>query len=188
MRTNDWFLSFFLAREDALDVIEFVEGLDGGKVVDIDGKDLVAYLAQDGIIKLEDGQLIARAAAGNIAQVLGQGVVVAVVGFQLLEHFIGSLDDGRRHTGQLSDMDTEAVLATSLDQLAHKHHLSVNLLDADVVVHDALEGFLHLVQLVVVGGTWCQCAEVSIIEDQGSQKSKNCRAGFVNKPARQVQL
>ena len=80
------------------------------------------------------------------------------------------------------------MLAAALDQLAHKHHLSVDFLDADVVVHDALEGLLHLVELVVVGGTWCQCAEVSVIDDQGSQKSKTCRAGLLTKPARQVQL
>ena len=48
-------------------------------------------------------------------------------------------------------MDTETVFAAALDQLTHKHHLAVNFLNADVVVHDALEGFLHLVQLVVVG-------------------------------------
>ena len=49
-------------------------------------------------------------------------------------------------------MNTEGVLRAAPLQLAHKNHLAVNLLHRHVVVLDALEVLLHLVQLVVVGG------------------------------------
>ena len=90
-------LSLFLAGEDALDVVEFVKGLDGREVVDVDGEDFVADLAQDGVVELEDGQLIARAAAGHVAQVLGDRLVVTAVGLELLEHLVGAFDNRRRH-------------------------------------------------------------------------------------------
>ena len=60
-------LSFFLACEDALDVVELVQGLDRREVVDINGEDLVAYLAQHGVVELENGQLIARSVGGDIS-------------------------------------------------------------------------------------------------------------------------
>ena len=142
----------FLAGEDTLDVVELVQGLHGREVVDVDGENLIAYLAQHGVIELENGQLVARAAAGDIAQILGDGVVVAVVVLQLLEHLVGTFDDGGWHAGEFCDVDTEAVLTATLDQLTDKYHLAVDFLDAHVVVDDALEGLLHLVQLVVVGG------------------------------------
>ena len=79
--------------------MELVQGLDGGEVVDVDGEDLVADLGQHGVVKLEDGQLVARAARCHVAQVLGQGRVVAAVGLELLKDLICSLDDAGRHAG-----------------------------------------------------------------------------------------
>ena len=49
-------------------------------------------------------------------------------------------------------MDTKRVLTPTPFQLPKEDDLAVHLLHADVVVLDALEVLLHLVQLVVVGG------------------------------------
>ena len=49
-------------------------------------------------------------------------------------------------------MDTKGVLAASTLQFAEENHLAIHLLDTHIVVFDAVEAFLHLVELMVVGG------------------------------------
>lgn len=62
---NEWTISFvppsLLSLEDVLDVIELVECLHGGEVVDIELQDLVAYLCENGVIELEKVELCAIA-------------------------------------------------------------------------------------------------------------------------------
>ena len=135
--------------------MQLVQGLHGREVVDVDGENLVAYLLQHRVVELENGELVTAAGGSHRAQVLGHRLAVAVVGFELLQHLIGPVDDGMGHSGNFRHMDAEGVLAAALHQLAHEHHLAVNLLDTDVVVDDAFERALHLIELVVMRGKEC---------------------------------
>ena len=46
-----------LAGEDSFDAVEFVQGFDRGEAVDVETEDLVANLAEHGIVELEETQL-----------------------------------------------------------------------------------------------------------------------------------
>ena len=77
---------------------------------------------------------------------------LSVVRLQLLQDRRSPADDGVRHTCYLGHMDTKGVLAASTLQFAEEDHLAIHLLDTHIVVFDAVEAFLHLVELMVVGG------------------------------------
>lgn len=51
--------SGLFAGEDGLDVGEFVEGLEGGKGVDVYAEDFVTDGTQHGVVKLEETELYA---------------------------------------------------------------------------------------------------------------------------------
>ena len=57
------------------------------------------------------------------------------------------------------------MLAASTLQFTHKNHLTIQLLDRYVVILDALEVLLHLVQLVVVGGKEGTCTGFGVFVD-----------------------
>ena len=77
---------------------------------------------------------------------------MGVVVLQLLQDDVGALDDAPGHSRNLGHMDTKAVLRAALLELAQEDDFAVDLLHRDVVVLNAGKIFLHLVQLVVVGG------------------------------------
>ena len=48
-------------------------------------------------------------------------------------------------------MDTEAVFRSAAHQFAQEDDLAVHFAHGDIVIADALEGLLHLVELVIMG-------------------------------------
>ena len=115
-------------------------------------ENLVADLAEHRVVELEERHLIATALRAHIAEVFCRHLLVAVVGFELRQHLIGTVNDAAGHTCEFRHMNTETVLAAALFEFAHKHHLAIDFLHAHIVVANAAERFFHLVQLVVVGG------------------------------------
>ena len=45
--------SEWLPFYDALNIVEFVEGFQGGEAINVETQDFIAYLSEDGIVKLE---------------------------------------------------------------------------------------------------------------------------------------
>lgn len=48
---------FLFPLDNLLDVVELVEGFEGGEVVDINAQYLITYLAEDGVVELEEVHL-----------------------------------------------------------------------------------------------------------------------------------
>ena len=93
--------------EYSLDAVEFVEGFDGRQAVDVQTEDLVADLAEYGVIELEEGELhVVRlgevADFGSCAQSFAVGTAL-----QLLQDHLGPADDVARHACELGDVDAE---------------------------------------------------------------------------------
>src|SRR3712207_1068522 len=136
-----------------LDVVELVEGLDGGKPVDVELKNLVTNLGQHGVIELEEAQLHATPMVGYLGSVGSSGTSHAgIVGLQLTQDDVRALHDGPRHARNLGHVDTETVLAAAPHELAKEYHLAIDLLHAHVVVLDTREILFHFVEFMVVGG------------------------------------
>lgn len=66
---------------DFLDVVKFVEGFEGGEVVDVEAEDLIAHLAEYGIIELEEGELHAFARGGDLGRGFAYGTYLGILGF-----------------------------------------------------------------------------------------------------------
>ena len=112
--------------DDFLYLIEFVKGIYGSKVIDVAMYYLIAHLAKHGVVELEKRELHAAFHA-RFSQLVGFEVV-AVVGFELFEHFVGAAHYRLWHACQLCHMYAETVFAATLHELAHKHHLAVDFL------------------------------------------------------------
>ena len=78
---NTWHL---FTGDDLLDVVEFVEGFEGGEVVDVEAQDFIADLAEDGVIELEEGELHAFAGSGDFGSGFANGANGSIFGFELL--------------------------------------------------------------------------------------------------------
>ena len=102
-----------LSGDDLLDVVKFVEGFEGGEVVDVKAEDLVADLTEHGIVELEERELHAFARGGDLGRGLAYGTYLGVLGFELLQNDIGAFHDAARHTSDLCHMDTKGVLTAS---------------------------------------------------------------------------
>lgn len=99
-----------MASDDLLDVVELVERFHGCEVVDVQSEDLIANLRENGIIKLEDAQLGAFSLLYMLHVGLADRSHFRVVGLQLVEDDVGTLDDGAGHACDFRYMDTEGVL------------------------------------------------------------------------------
>ena len=142
----------FFAGDDRFDVVQLVEGSHWREVVDVGVEDFIANLAQHRIVELEKRQLhAALPCIAHFAEV-SSGVGARIVGFQLLQNFVGALDDDRRQPCEFCHMDSEAVFASAFHQFADENHFAVYFFDRHVVVDNAFERFFHFVQFVVVGG------------------------------------
>ena len=99
------------SRYNLLDLIQFVERVDGREVVDVKAQDLIPYLFQYRVIELEDAHLHALA---TISQSLSVRFACrshrCVVGLKLLQDDLRALHNAARHTRYLSHMDTKRVL------------------------------------------------------------------------------
>ena len=62
-------------------------------------------------------------------------------------------------------MDTEGVFASSTFQLTEENHFIVHFLHRHIVVLDTLEGFLHLVQFMIMGGKQGACFRFRMFVD-----------------------
>ncbi len=78
--------------------------------------------------------------------------LLAVVCFKLFQNVIGTFHDAFGHTRHFGYMNTEGVFAATAFQFAQENDFIIYLLHRNVIVLDALEAFLHLVQLMVVRG------------------------------------
>ena len=72
--------------------------------------------------------------------------MLAIVRLQLVQDGVGTLHDALGHTCQLGHVDTERVLATSPFKLAKEDDFAIHFLHRYVVILDAFERLLHLVQ------------------------------------------
>ena len=88
------------AFQDFLDIVEFVEGFKRRQRIHVKMENFVAYLAQDGVIELEETQLLhtfvgtgVAARARHIAPRFSPNT------FQFHENLFGTLHDALRHTG-----------------------------------------------------------------------------------------
>ena len=120
-------------------------------------------MAQHRVVQLEERQLHAfLRTPAEVGKALADGI--ARVGrLKLAEHFVGTAYYRRGHSGELCDMDAEAVLAAAFFELADEHHLAVDFLYGHIVVGNALECLGHLVELVVMGGKKGLGAETRIL-------------------------
>ena len=137
--------------DDFLYLAQFVEGFEGGEVVDVDAEYLVAHLCQHGVVELEDVHLQPFAAVGDGGGGSADGAVALLL-LHLVQDVLGTLDDALGHAGHAGDVDAEGVLAAALDELAQEDDLLVDLAHGDVVVAHAGQRAGHVVELVVVGG------------------------------------
>ena len=81
--------------DDSLYIVEFVESFERGEGIDVEVEYLVADLAQDRVVELEDAELSIFVAWHLYALGLGAADAVArVVGFEFAEDLFGSADDG----------------------------------------------------------------------------------------------
>ena len=144
------------SRQDGFDIVEFVEGGHGGEVVDVDVEDLIAELSENRVIELEERELYPLCTVGDSREVLGHLVVtVAVHFFKMCENLIGTFHNRLRHTGELRNMDTETVFASTAREFAEKYNLTVDFTHGYIEIHHAAETLLHLVKLVVMSGKQC---------------------------------
>ena len=92
-----------------------------------------------------------------LADLLSRFGDIAVLGstLQIGEDMIGAFNDRCRHACQFGYVNTEAMFRTTAYQFAQEDDLAVYLTHGDVVITNAFEGLLHLVQLVVVCGEEC---------------------------------
>ena len=148
---------FFFASYYFLYFVELVEGFYGGEVVDVETYDLVSYLTKDGVVQLEEAELHSLAALGYGCRRLACTAHSGIVGFEFLEYDVGTTDDALGHTRYLSHMNTEGVLRTAPHQFAKEDDLAIHLFHTDVVVLDATEVLLHLIEFVIMSGKESAC-------------------------------
>ena len=87
--------SVCFAFDDSLYIVEFVESFERGEGIDVEVEYLVADLAQDRVVELEDAELSIFVAWHLYALGLRAADAVArVVGFEFAEDLFGSADDG----------------------------------------------------------------------------------------------
>ena len=108
------------------------------------------------IIQLEEAELHSAPAGRYLSRRLGNALL-AVVRFQLMQNIIGTLHDAFRHTCHLCHMNTERMFAAATFQFAQKNLFIIYLLHRYIVILDALERFLHLVQLMIMSGKQRTC-------------------------------
>ena len=84
---------------------------------------------------------------------------------KLFQEFFGSVDDDVREPGELGDLDSVALIGTSLYDLSKKDDVVAFFLDCDTVVADVVYFSLELSELVIVRGKQCLCAEELFVAD-----------------------
>ena len=137
--------------DDFLDFIQLVESLNRGQVVDIQILDFVPDLTQNGIVQLEETQLIGTVRLDDTPFCWGDALL-PVLPFQLFQDLIGPFHNRARHARHFGDMNTKAVFTTTGHQFTQENHLVVHLFDRYIVVLDEFEGAFNLVELMIVGG------------------------------------
>ena len=109
-----------LPRDNLFDVVKLVECFEGREVIDVETQDFVAYLTEHGVIELKEGELHALTAGGYLGCGLTSCTDRGILGLQLLQDDVGTLDDTARHTGYLSHVNTEGVLTPTRSSLRRK--------------------------------------------------------------------
>ena len=166
------FTAVSVSAEDSFDVVQLIEGLQGGEVVDVQIEDLLSDLGQDGIIELEEAKLITvdapaffvpRKRGRRIFHLFGR-TSFGVFGFWLLSLYFlpflfetmqdvrGSLYDMVWHTAETGYLNTEAVCTATRLQFAKEEHLAVYFASRYIEVVYPIELPFQLVQFVIMCG------------------------------------
>ena len=82
----------------------------------------------------------------------GQASGAVLAGFEHVQGLLRAVHYLARHAGHSGHVDTETVRHPSRLELAQEQHVVPLFLDGDVVILDARELLLHVVELVVMGG------------------------------------
>ena len=135
-----------------LDFIQLVQGFQRSEIIHIEIQDFITHLAKHRVVQLEKAELHTVAIRGNFGRWLGRYTLLAIVSLQLVQNGVSALYNAFRHTCQFRYMDTERVLTSSPFKFTEEDDLVIHFLHRYIVILDALEGLLHLVQLVIVGG------------------------------------
>ena len=142
-----------LSGEDFLNVVELVEGFDGGEVVHVDAQELIADLFEYRVVKLEEAKLDVLFPFRRCELFHSWVFAVArIVSFQIRQDLFGAFHDVSRHSRDASHVDTERVFRTTAHQFAQKNDSIVHFLHTDIPILYAGEKFLHLVELMIVRG------------------------------------
>ena len=104
------FLFMGLTLDDALDVVELVECLEGSEVVDVEVEYLIAHLGQHGVVELEEVEL---SPLMPVRHLYAASHLAVLAGLKLVEHTVSTLDNGTGHTREFGHVDTKTMFAAA---------------------------------------------------------------------------
>ena len=88
-------------------LIQFIQGFDRGKIINVKRENLIPNLTENRVVKLEERQLHSFP-LGGIRHVLhGRLLPAAILSLQFSENDVGTLHNRFWHAGNLCHMNTE---------------------------------------------------------------------------------
>ena len=132
-------------------VVQLAERLERGQVVDVQAEYLVADLAENRVVELEEVHLHPTVCC-PLSLVCCPQLLVVDSSLELLQDDICPRNNGSGHARELRYMNAKAMFRPASFELAKEDNLPVDFLHAHIKVFDAREGAFHLVQLMIVCG------------------------------------